>query len=231
MAHTSAESSQRALSHGPEADGRLSWTAASERLAVEYERLTGDALLSSGVIAYLGAFSATYRELIIAEWIELCRSKGIACDGSYSLVKTLGDPVRIREWNIQGLPKDAFSAENGTMVQYGRRWPLFIDPQGQANKWVRNMEEPNKLAVLKLSNENYMRNLESAIQFGFPVLLEDVGETLDAVEDEFAAGELTPLWHHALATTVYVALAIVLWRSNQDGEPGQVGREDQPGNA
>ena len=30
MAHTSAESSQRALSHGPEADGRLSWTAASE---------------------------------------------------------------------------------------------------------------------------------------------------------------------------------------------------------
>ena len=159
---------------------KIRWTAASERLAVEYERLTGDALLSSGVIAYLGAFSATYRELIIAEWIELCRSKGIACDGSYSLVKTLGDPVRIREWNIQGLPKDAFSAENGTMVQYGRRWPLFIDPQGQANKWVREMEKARGLVVIKLTDDTYMRSLEMAVRFGKPVLLENVLETVDA---------------------------------------------------
>ena len=48
----------------------------------------------------------------------------------------------------------------------------------------------------------------------------DAGPSGSDSEDEFAAGELTPLWHHALATTVYVALAIVLWRSNQDGEPG-----------
>jgi dynein heavy chain len=41
------------------------------------------------------------------------------------------------------------------------------------------MEAPNKLNVLKMSGE-YMRNMESAIQFGFPVLLEDVGEVLDA---------------------------------------------------
>ena len=25
------------------------------------------------------------------------------------------------------------------IVQFSRRWPLFIDPQGQANKWVKNM--------------------------------------------------------------------------------------------
>ena len=31
------------------------------------------------------------------------------------------------------------------------------------------MEAPNKLNVLKMSGE-YMRNMESAIQFGFPVL-------------------------------------------------------------
>ena len=41
----------------------------------------------------------------------------------------------------------------------------------QANKWIRQMEAPNKLNVLKMSGE-YMRNMESAIQFGFPVLLE-----------------------------------------------------------
>ena len=107
---------------------------------IDYAALTGDALLSSGCIAYLGAFSATYREETTADWVEMCREKGIECDPKYSLVKVLGDPVKVREWNIQGLPKDNFSAENGTMVQHGRRWPLFIDPQGQANTWVREME-------------------------------------------------------------------------------------------
>jgi hypothetical protein len=28
-----------------------------------------------------------------------------------------------------------------------RRWPLMIDPQGQANKWIKNMEKPKNLHV------------------------------------------------------------------------------------
>ena len=34
-----------------------------------------------------------------------------------------------------GLPVDAFSIDNGIIVNNTRRWPLMIDPQGQANKW------------------------------------------------------------------------------------------------
>ena len=37
--------------------------------------------------------------------------------------------VQVREWNIWGLPKDEFSAENGIVIDQGRRWPLCIDPQ------------------------------------------------------------------------------------------------------
>ena len=50
---------------------------------------------------------------------------------------------------------------------------------GQANKWVKNMERTNKLSVIKLSDPNYARTLENSIQFGTPVLLENVGEELD----------------------------------------------------
>ena len=92
----------------------------------------------------------------------------------------MGDQVKIRQWNIQGLPKDSFSAENGTMVDYGRRWPLFIDPQGQANKWIRSMEGERGLVTMKLSDPDYMRSLETAVQFGKPVLLENIYDTLDA---------------------------------------------------
>ena len=50
-----------------------------------------------------------------------------------------------------------------------RRWPLMIDPQGQANKWVKNMEKANSLHVIKLSDSDFVRNLENCIQFGTPV--------------------------------------------------------------
>lgn len=57
--------------------------------------------------------------------------------------------------------------------------PLMIDPQGQANKWVKNSEKENNLSIIKLTDSDYMRTLENCIQFGTPLLLENVGEELD----------------------------------------------------
>lgn len=42
------------------------------------------------------------------------------------------------------------------------------------------MEKANKLSVIKLSDAHYVRTLENAIQLGTPVLLENIGEELDA---------------------------------------------------
>ena len=55
----------------------------------------------------------------------------------------------------------------------------MIDPQGQANKWVKNSEKDNNLSVIKLTDGDYMRTLENCIQFGTPLLLENVREELD----------------------------------------------------
>lgn len=55
----------------------------------------------------------------------------------------------------------------------------MIDPQGQANKWVKNSERENNLNVIKLTDGDFMRTLENCIQFGTPLLLENVGEELD----------------------------------------------------
>ena len=85
----------------------------------------------------------------------------------------------MRDWNIQGLPADAFSTENGVLVTRGTRWPLMIDPQEQANKWVRNMEKANGLKLITLKQSDYLRTLENAIQFGQPVLMQEVLQELD----------------------------------------------------
>lgn len=57
----------------------------------------------------------------------------------------------------------------------------MIDPQNQANKWVKNMERQFTINTIRLSQADYLRILENAVQFGQPILLENVGEELDAV--------------------------------------------------
>ncbi|EGD75848.1 dynein heavy chain 7 [Salpingoeca rosetta] len=162
-------------------DEKDRWMATADALGVTYTNLTGDVLVSSGLVAYLGAFPSQLRQEQCDEWMQRCQALHIPCSETFSLARTLGDPVKIREWNIAGLPTDSFSVDNGIIVQYSRRWPLMIDPQGQANKWVKNMEKENKLTVVKLSDSDFVRSLENAIQFGTPILLENVGEELDSI--------------------------------------------------
>ncbi|XP_060913896.1 dynein axonemal heavy chain 12 [Labrus mixtus] len=155
------------------------WSKAADDLQSTYDNLTGDVLISAGVIAYLGAFTAGFRQDCTKSWTKLCQSKKIPSSDDFSLSKTLGDPIKIRAWKIAGLPSDSFSIDNGVIVSNSRRWPLMIDPQGQANKWVKNSEKDNNLSVIKLTDGDYMRTLENCIQFGTPLLLENVGEELD----------------------------------------------------
>uniref|UniRef100_A0A8C9L6L3 AAA+ ATPase domain-containing protein n=1 Tax=Pavo cristatus TaxID=9049 RepID=A0A8C9L6L3_PAVCR len=156
------------------------WTEAARQLRIRYIDLTGDVLLSSGTVAYLGAFTVDYRLRCQQQWQVLCNEKNIPCSSDFTLSNTLGDPVKIRAWQIAGLPVDSFSIDNGIIVSNSRRWALMIDPQRQANRWVKNMEKANKLSVIKLSDAHYVRTLENAIQLGTPVLLENIGEELDA---------------------------------------------------
>ena len=107
----------------------------------------------------------------------------------------------LRQWNIDGLPSDTFSLENGIIIFRSRRWPLCIDPQGQANKWIKKMNADKKISVIKLSDANFLRTLENSIQFGHPVLLENVGEELDPALNPILLKQT-----YQKGTTVYIKL-------------------------
>ena len=47
----------------------------------------------------------------------------------------------------------------------------MIDPQGQANKWIKQMEKQNNMAIIKLTDSDYARSLENCITFGNPVII------------------------------------------------------------
>ena len=52
---------------------RTRWSDAATQLQMTYDNLTGDVLVASGVIAYLGAFTAKYRDDCVKDWTKFCK--------------------------------------------------------------------------------------------------------------------------------------------------------------
>ncbi|GMI07902.1 hypothetical protein TrRE_jg5473 [Triparma retinervis] len=164
---------------------RTRWTESCAELEASYDKLIGDCLVSAGAIAYSGPFTPDFRKELNEGWRQRLIELNIPHSGDCDIQKTLAKPVEIRAWMLAGLPSDAHSIQNGIIQSKARRYPLFIDPQGQANKFIKNMgNDPhtseNGLDVIKLTDKNFLRTLENGVRFGRWVLLENIGEALDA---------------------------------------------------
>ena len=141
--------------------------------------LIGDTLLSCAAISYYGPFTGTYRDVLFADWTELARSLDLPTSDAPTLLDTVGDPVQVREWQTQLLPTDEVSTNNAILVMQGQRWPLMIDPQAQANRWLRKMLEKDGLLTSTMTDINLLRVLENGIRNGKPLLIEDVHESIE----------------------------------------------------
>uniref|UniRef100_A0A8C3HTZ9 Dynein axonemal heavy chain 1 n=1 Tax=Chrysemys picta bellii TaxID=8478 RepID=A0A8C3HTZ9_CHRPI len=161
------------------ADEKVRWQDTVQNLDYMINNIAGDVLISAGFVAYLGPFTGQYRTALCEDWLKKLEEHDVPHTREPNLISTLGDPVKIRSWQIAGLPNDTLSVENGVITQFSQRWTHFIDPQGQANKWIKNLEKENGLEVAKLSDRDFLRSLENSIRFGKPFLLENVGEELD----------------------------------------------------
>ncbi|XP_063712783.1 dynein axonemal heavy chain 2-like isoform X4 [Symsagittifera roscoffensis] len=159
---------------------KIRWEEKVSELEENRGFLVGDCLVASAFLSYCGPFLSEYREEMVNNiWLAQIRSLQVPCNPFFSFALFMSRPTTVREWNLQGLPADQFSTENGVVVTRGTRWPLMVDPQGQAIKWIKNMEIKRSLKVIDLQMPDFMRILEGAIQYGTPTLLQNVHEELD----------------------------------------------------
>jgi dynein heavy chain len=102
--------------------------------------------------------------------------------GGFDPLAVLTSSSEVATWHTQGLPSDRVSAENGAIASCSDRWPLLIDPQLQGVIWVKEKESAveRELKVVRLGQPKLLHVMELAICMGHSVLIENIGESIDA---------------------------------------------------
>uniref|UniRef100_A0A8C3JBK3 Dynein axonemal heavy chain 8 n=1 Tax=Calidris pygmaea TaxID=425635 RepID=A0A8C3JBK3_9CHAR len=163
---------------------KVRWTQQSKEFKSRINRLVGDVLLCTGFLSYCGPFNQIFRKLLLKDlWEAEMRAHKIPFSENLNLISMLVDPPTISEWNLQGLPGDDLSIQNGIIVTKATRYPLLVDPQTQGKSWIKKKEEDNELQVTTLNDKYFRTHLEDSLSLGRSLVIEDIGEELDPVLD------------------------------------------------
>ena len=155
------------------------WQKQISELVESKNKILGNCLLSSSFLSYLGAFTSKYRRDLMKKLHIDIVSKEIPVSKNLNIPDTfLPDNCR-QNWINMGLPPDVHSIENGILTTYGNKFPLCIDPQMQALAWIKNIYKDQNLCIKSVSNIDFVKHIELAIQFGNPFLCEIIEEDID----------------------------------------------------
>ncbi|KAH9514993.1 Dynein heavy chain 10, axonemal [Bulinus truncatus] len=160
------------------------WLKDLDELKRKRKRLLGDCIVGAAFLSYVGAFSYEYRhEMMTLVWVSDLRAKEIPLSSPYRIEELLTTDVEISKWSSEGLPPDELSVQNGILTMRASRFPLCIDPQQQALNWIKKREEKHNLKCCTFNDEDFLKQLEMSIKYGFPFLFTDVDEYIDPVID------------------------------------------------
>jgi len=162
---------------------KIRWTAQSKEFSNVMKKLVGDVSRGCAFLSYCGPFNAPFRQILLDTYKDDQIDRGIPFSDDFAVIDFLTDESTIGGWNLEGLPTDDLSVQNGMMTTMADRWPIMIDPQGQGNSWVRNREAANSICITNSGDKFFRNKLEDAMSMGRPLLIEDLGESIDPVLD------------------------------------------------
>ncbi|KAI7899864.1 dynein heavy chain [Cokeromyces recurvatus] len=156
------------------------WESASQAFESQMGTIVGDVLLAAAFIAYGGYFDQQYRDILLQKWMDHLSSANIQFKHEVSLTEYLSTADDRLSWQANSLPADQLCIENAIMLKRFNRYPLIVDPSGQATNFLINEYKDRKITVTSFLDDSFIKNLESALRFGNPILIQDV-EHLDPI--------------------------------------------------
>jgi len=131
----------------------------------------GNSVVSAGFLTYAGPLSEVYRkELLEDNFVQSMVKSKVVVSRALDIPSFLVPEASIRDWNVHGLASDAFSIQNAVLVRQYVRWPLVIDPQSQALKWLSSTNK-DRLTIVDPKIDGWMRALEVCVQMGSIAIL------------------------------------------------------------
>ena len=158
---------------------QVRWSEDKVNLGNSKDKLVGDCLLGAAFLSYCGPFSFDFRRRMIYDaWKADLVEKKINVTETFTVQGLLTSDQEISQWNIDGLPDDELSTQNGILTENANRWPLAIDPENQAVLWYKKKSGAT-LKIVTFNTENYMKYVGLKVHNGGTILIENVGDTLD----------------------------------------------------
>ena len=150
-------------------------------------------LLICAYVTKCGPFNTEFKQILInyyfykdlIDWF-------ISCSEDFAMTLFLLNDTTVGEWNLQGLPSDDLSIQNAIMVTRSSRFPLMIDPQGQAQLWIKMQEsylEKNDL-IININNPQLKNRLKLPLQKGWTVIIKGIQNEIDLMLDQFLKNRL-----------------------------------------
>ncbi|XP_041980502.1 dynein heavy chain, cytoplasmic isoform X3 [Aricia agestis] len=153
---------------------RERWESSSETFRSQMSTIVGDVLLSAAFIAYGGYFDQHYRQNLFATWTSHLAAANIKFRADIARTEYLSNPDERLRWQANALPTDELCVENAIMLKRFNRYPLIIDPSGQATEFIMREFKERKITKTSFLDDSFRKNLESALRFGNPLLVQDV---------------------------------------------------------
>ncbi|XP_026688130.1 dynein heavy chain, cytoplasmic-like, partial [Diaphorina citri] len=198
---------------------RERWEATSETFRSQMATIIGDVLLSSAYLAYAGYFDQHYRQSLFSTWNSHLIAAGIQFRPEIALTEYLSSPDERLRWQGNALPSDHLCTENAIMLRRFNRYPLIIDPSGQATEFILKEFESRKITKTSFLDDAFRKNLESALRFGNPLLVQDV-ENYDTILNPVLNRELRRTGGRVLITLgdqdIDISPTFVIFLSTRD---------------
>jgi dynein heavy chain 1 len=165
------------------------WSRTSSSFETQMTTLIGDTVLHAAFLAYSGFFDQQYRHALWMQWRNQLQCSDIQFKNELSLIENLCSADKRLTWHSSTLPKDDLCVENAIMIERHNRFPLVIDPSGQAISFLQNQYRDKKIVSTSFLDDSFLKNLESALRFGSPILVQDA-EHLDPIINPILNKEL-----------------------------------------